>query len=232
MISVLIPVWNTPSVYLKECIESCLFQTIQDYEIVVIDNDSDAIATINTLNEYRNNEKINIFKCPRQEGKKNLSIALNFGLKHCKYNFVARMDSDDIMCYDRLEKQRDYMLSNESIDVLGGQIFVFPDGYSTAHPIKITKELALKSQWFINHPTVMFKKDKILNIGGYRDYPELFAEDYDLWIKCLVNNYKIVNLPDILVRYRAHATNLTKKTMTNPNYNKDMEEIQTSLENL
>lgn len=229
MISVLIPVWNTPPIYLKECIDSCLFQTIQDYEIVIVDNESNSQHTLDLLNQYKSNDKIKVFTCPRQEGKKNLSVALNYGLKYCKYNLVARMDSDDIMIYDRLQKQRDYMLSNKDVDILGGQIYVFPHNYSTNHQKLVTKQLALSSQWFINHPTVMFKKDKILNIGGYREYPELFAEDYDLWIKCLINDYKIVNLPDVLVRYRAHDNNLTKKTMTNPNYNKDMKEIQNKL---
>jgi glycosyltransferase involved in cell wall biosynthesis len=222
MISVLIPVYNTPPLFLRECLESCLDQTIQDYEIVVVNNGTNNPATNSVLSAYNKNKKFKIFDCERQTDKKNLSIALNYGLQHCKYNLVARMDSDDVMIPDRLEKQRNFMLENPAVDVLGGQIHVSPDGYITNHPANVTKEIALGSFWFINHPTVMYRRDKILSIGGYKEYPELFAEDYELWVKCLINNIKIKNLPDTLVNYRSYGGNLTRLTETDPNYYNNM----------
>ena len=86
MISVLIPVYNTNALYLKQCLESCLVQTIDDYEIVIIDNESDNLQTLEMLEEAKKHEKIRVFVCPRQSGKKNLSVALNYGLSKCKFN--------------------------------------------------------------------------------------------------------------------------------------------------
>ena len=105
MISVLIPVYNTPPNHLRQCIDSVLDQTEQNFEIVIIDNQSDVPEVIELLNELNNHEKITVLSCERQQGKKNLSVALNAGLKVCKYDLIARLDSDDIMTPDRLEKQ-------------------------------------------------------------------------------------------------------------------------------
>lgn len=230
MISILIPVYNTEPLFLQECFESCLAQTIQDYEIVVVNNGTSNPTTNKLLDAYsKKSEKFKILDCDRQPNKKNLSIALNYGLRNCKYNLVARMDSDDVMLPDRLEKQRKFLLEHSDVGVLGGQIKINPGGHVTNHPTNITKEVALSSFWFINHPTVMYRKDKILSIGGYKESPELFAEDYELWIKCLINNIKIKNLSDTLVNYRSHGNNLTKLTEKDPNYYNNMRVEQNKL---
>ena len=134
MISVLMPVYNTNPSFLREAIDSCLFQTIEDYEIVIVDNDSTDKQTIEILGEYSSQNKISIYKCKREDDKNNISMALNMGLKNCNYSLVARMDSDDIMFHDRLEKQIDYMDKNPEVDILGAQIKVFPNNYTTNHP--------------------------------------------------------------------------------------------------
>ena len=229
MISILIPVYNTAAIFLNECINSCLNQTFKNYEIVIIDNGSTNQDTLDILNKYTGRDNIKVFKCDRIEGKKNLSVALNYGLQKCKYNLIARMDSDDIMCHDRLQKQKDFFMTNEDVDILGGQIKIFPQGQITNHKNIITKDIALNSYWFINHPTVMFKKDKILSIGGYKEEPELFAEDYELWIKSLINNLKIRNLKDVVVFYRSHGNNLTRKTEKSPTYYDDLKAQQEKL---
>ena len=229
MISVLIPVYNTNALYLKQCLESCLVQTIDDYEIIIIDNESNNLETLNMLEEAKKHEKIKVFVCPRQDGKKNLSVALNYGLEKCSFNLIARMDSDDIMCHDRLEKQKKYLESNPDVDIVGGQIKIFPQGTTTRHTEIITKDTALRSFWFLNHPTVMFKKDKIVSIGSYQDEPVLFAEDYELWIRSLRNNLKIRNIKDVVVLYRMHDKNLSKQTETNPNYFNIMRQQQEKL---
>ena len=218
MISVLIPVYNTKPAHLKECVLSCLYQTIDNYEIVIVDNGSDNLATLNILKEFEKQEKIRLFSCPRQQGKKNLSVALNYGLQRCKFDLVARMDSDDIMCHDRLEKQKKFLDNNSNIDIVGGQIKIFPTGIKSKHPHVVDKDVALRSFWFLNHPTVMYRRHKIISVGSYKEEPVLFAEDYELWLKCIRNNLKIRNIQDVVVLYRMHENNLSKLTETNPNY--------------
>ena len=88
MISVLIPVYNTNPDFLKQCLDSCLYQTIEDYEIVIVNNGTTNKETLDILSQYSKEDKIKLFNCPREEGKKNLSIALNYGLEKCKFELV------------------------------------------------------------------------------------------------------------------------------------------------
>lgn len=225
MISILMPVFNTKKEFLIQSINSCLKQTFKEFEIIIVNNESTLEETIDTLEFFKNNKKIKIFDCPRKDKKKNLSVALNFGLNLCKYEYIARMDSDDIMMPDRLEKQIKYMLENPEVDILGGQIYIIPNNTRTNHPNVVNKELVLKTDWLLNHPTVMFKKSKITNIGGYFEDYEHFGEDYELWLRSLINRLKIHNIADIVLFYRTHENNLTEQTKKNPNYFHNMNKI-------
>lgn len=207
MISVLLPVYNTKSDHLKECIDSILDQTLETFEIVIIDNESTDKDTIETLSYFSSlsdsGRKIKLEVVKREPGKKNLSVALNAGLQLCEFRYVARMDSDDIMLPQRLEKQIDYMMKNPGVDILGCQLKnMFEDQHVTSHPLKIMSNYYKFSTHFLNHPCVMFKKDKILAIGGYQESPDHIPEDFLLWAKALKCGYIIDNLPEVLVHYR------------------------------
>lgn len=220
MISVLVPIYNTESLFLKECIESILNQSFQEFELIIVDNESTNLDTLETLSEYAEKQNIKILKCNREENKKNLSVALNFGLKYCQYEYVARMDSDDIMLPERLEKQYHYMEKNKYVDILGTQLKnMYGEQHETSHPQKILPSYYKYSTHFINHPTVMFKKSKILNLGGYQESPNHIPEDYLLWAKALKNNLVIHNLKDILVLYRNKGYGLSDTDSLNPEWN-------------
>lgn len=219
MISVIIPNYNTNFSFFKECIDSILKQTYQQFEIIIVDNGSDENNIVLYKQYLQSLDKdIKFLTCERQNNKKNLSIALNIAIKNCKYNLVARMDADDIMMPNRLQKQYDYFVNN-NVDILGGQLQYLHDNNITNHPLIITKEIPMNSIWFINHPSVMFKKDKILQIGGYKEEPEFLAEDYELWTRSIKNNLIIHNLNDVIIKYRLHNSNLTFKDKNNPYYN-------------
>ena len=224
MISILMPVYNTEKEDLIKSIESCLAQTINNYEIVIVDNGSDKEETIQVLDKYKSVDKIKVINCERKEEHKNFSLALNHGLKNCNYDLVARMDSDDVMVSTRLEKQYSYFLSNPDVDILGGQIII-NNSNVTNHPHIVTKQIGAYSGWFLNHPTVMYKKQKIINVGGYRSKPIHIAEDYELWLRCLTNNFVIHNLPDVVVYYKYHDLNLTNKTQKMDNYYQYLKQV-------
>jgi glycosyltransferase involved in cell wall biosynthesis len=226
MISVLIPVYNTKAEYFYECMDSVYRQTFNEYEILVIDNGSTQENKDKYLNYLSKKDKFLFLECERQQGKKNLSIALNYGISHSKYEFVARMDSDDIMRPDRLEKQIKYF-SNENVDILGGQLCYLGTNTVTRHPQIITKDTPIFTDWFLNHPTVMFKKSKILEIGGYFDRPEYLAEDFELWTRALKNNLIIHNLQDIILDYRLEQGSLTFEDKKNKNYTHLLNYIRT-----
>lgn len=211
MISVLLPVYNTPSTYLYQCVESILKQTFQNFEIVIVDNGSQDIETIDVLDHYSYNDKIKTYICDRIPGKKNLSVALNYGLKKCQFEFVARMDSDDLMHPKRLEKQLKYMQDNPNVDILGTQLQHIDGDLSTVtnHPEIISPLYYKVKTHILNHPSVMFKRDRILDLGGYQEYPDHIPEDFILWVKALKANYVIRNLQEVLLFYRNRQDSLS-----------------------
>lgn len=141
--------------------------------------------------------------------KKNegLASALNDGINLCKYDWIARMDSDDISVDDRFEKQINYILSNDNVDVLGGAIEEFN---SIPGDLKSKRVVALdndgikakaKRRTPMNHVSVMYKKDAVKSVGGYSvSFGKL--EDYKLWVDLINSNYTLNNLEDVLVNVR------------------------------
>lgn len=210
MISVLIPIYNTKPEYLDECLNSVFDQTFQPDEIILINNES----TNEDTNDYLRNlsqPMTYVYNCPRQSGKKNLSIALNYGLTKCSHEYIARLDSDDIMLPERIERQIHYMVSNPHVDILGTQVQnMFGNKHITNHPLHVPQNYYNMSTHFINHPSVMFKKSKVLDIGGYKEFPDHIPEDFVLWVKALKRGMIIHNLPDILVHYRNRQDNLSE----------------------
>lgn len=217
------PVYNTEPAYLKSCLESIERQTFKYYETIVVDNESDNPETIEILNKYKNDGKINLYTCKRKAGRRNISRALNYGLKKCKHEFVARMDSDDIMVDDRLQKQLAYMISNPEVDICGGQI---TGQIKTRHKEFIDQDEYKKVNWFMNHPTIMYKKTKILELGGYDETPEFCPEDFLLWARALKNNLILRNMQEILIYYRIHNENLNSKDRKHPDWHKAMEDCR------
>lgn len=209
MISVLIPVYNTDPSFIKECFDSVYSQTLDKFEVVVVDNGSTNQSTIDELALQQSiRRNFNLFHVPQCEGKRNISLALNYGLSKCAYELVARIDSDDIMLENRLRTQFKFMHKNTDVDICGGQLVKSTTiHYST--PKRPTLSDVRNLLPILFHPTVMFRKNKILAIGGYQEDDPKMPEDLDLWIRCLENKYVITNLDETLVNYRIHNSNVS-----------------------
>ena len=129
-----------------------------------------------------------------------------------KNNLVAIIDSDDTMNSSRLEIQANFLIENEKIPVIGSNFFQIDENDKVIKGVNMPYRLNKGSfiDWTfcpVAHSTVMFKRDVILEFGGYSEKYE-FAEDYDLWMK--INKYfTIYNLPEFLTNYRIHSTQTT-----------------------
>lgn len=136
-----------------------------------------------------------------------LPTALNFGLDACSYNLVARMDSDDICRADRFVKQISHMDKNPNITISGSWIKEFSvdvndSGKTRIVPSKTTDvEKFAKTRCPLNHMTVMYRKNAIIDNGGYKNLAS--SEDYHLWGRMLAKGYNIDNIPEVLVYARA-----------------------------
>ena len=135
-----------------------------------------------------------------------LGKALNEGLKQCSYNWVFRMDTDDICTSDRFEKQIKFIEQNPNVVLFGGQILEFDQNISDADVLKAVPTTYEQIKKFaqnrcpFNHMTVAYKRDVILSLGGYQHH--LFMEDYNLWLRVIGNNYQVANLSDVILYAR------------------------------
>ena len=199
--------------YFKTSLESILNQTMPSNDIVIVIDGPATEEIYSIIDEYKQrNKAIHPLQLEKNVG---LGNALNEGLKVCVNDLVARMDSDDISLPDRFEKQLDMFLKNPELDIVGSPVVEFVGdvnnvvGYREV-PInhKSIIEFSKRRDPF-NHPTVMFRKSKVLKYGPYADYRK--NQDTDLWIKLLSNGCKAENFPTHLLFFRFDENTYKKR---------------------
>ena len=205
--SVLISVYKKEKAeYLKQALQSVINQTLKPTEIVIV---KDGLLTkeLDKCIEDFQKQHLKLFKILAFNENRGLGLALRDGVKACKYEYIARMDSDDISKSDRFEKQFAYLQKHPETALLGTWITEFnkdenkPD---TVTKLPCTHQEIMKfakSRNPFRHMTVIFKKQAVINSGNYRDF--LWFEDYELWVRLLQNGYKAANIPEYLVNVRA-----------------------------
>jgi glycosyltransferase involved in cell wall biosynthesis len=199
-VSVVIPVHNGEK-YIKEALDSCINQTYEDIEIIVVD-DKSTDNTLDILKEYESNDKVKILAVEKQNG---LGNVINIGIRASKGKYIARMDADDIMYPDRITKQVEYLEAHPSCVAVGGQIdIVDADSNITGHREYAQLDKDLKKNRFLfqpfAHPAVTLRKSTLEEIGLY---PEDMwkVEDVKLFLT-LSTKGEFANLSDTVLKYR------------------------------
>jgi len=203
--SVLMSVYKKDNyIYVDNAIKSLLNQSLLPNQIVIMVDGVISEELKVVLKKYESN---NLFDIYYRDNNIGLGLTLNEGLKKCKYEYVARMDADDESMYDRFEKQISILKRNPEIDVVGCNMWEYDENMKNVISQKIVPENFndikeyIKTRNPINHPTVIYKKEKVLNSNSYEDYP--FFEDYYLWAKMLKNGCIFYNMQEILYKFRA-----------------------------
>lgn len=196
--------------YLEQAFKSILWQTVLPTEVILIE---DGILTEKLYKRIEAFEKrlkiLNVFlNIIKNKSNMGLGFSLQKGVKACRYKYIARMDTDDVAFPNRFERQLDYLIENQDIDILGTNSIEFTENDITTVQSNVLPEKHneiieyMKFRNPISHPTVMFKRQVILDSGGYR--PFQYFEDYYLWTRCAINNAKFHNLTDKLLMSRVN----------------------------
>jgi len=191
--------------WLEESINSIMNQTIMTDDFVIV-KDGELTKELNEVISEYCKKYPDIFHIVDLKKNIGLGRALAIGLKKCKNELVARMDSDDISTKERCEKQINKFKTNPELDIIGSNIAEFIDNVNNIQAYRILpqgdkeiKEFARRRNPF-GHPSIMFKKSKVIEAGNYRDY--YLCEDYDLWTRMIQNGAKSYNFQEILVFMR------------------------------
>ena len=190
--------------YLTMSLNSVLNQTLQASEIIIVEDGPLTTDLYAILDEFES--KNPIIRRLRLFENHGLGYALCEGLKYCRYELVARMDTDDICKPNRFEVQVEFMEKNHEVDVLGTWIDEFFDVKENVVSIRKVPEGSKGLYEFgkkrnpMNHPTVMFRKSSVLKAGSYQTC--MLLEDYYLWVKMLKMGMVFYNIQESLLYFR------------------------------
>jgi len=199
------PVYNCEA-YIKESLESILNQTMTDFEFLIID-DASIDKTVDLIRSY-NDPRIRLIEKPINTGYTN---SLNLGLELAKGKYVARMDGDDISLPERFAKQVAFLEENSEVVVCGSFCYRMGENRIVYTPEKHeTIKLTLLRENALVHPSVMMRKDALDKLSIVYDVTKEPAEDYDLWVRLLPIG-KMHNLQEVLLNYRVHNNQVSKK---------------------
>ena len=191
--------------YLKIAIDSILNQTLLPNEFIIVEDGTLNEDVEQLLNEYENKNKL--IKIIRFKQNRGLGAVLRDGIEYCKYEYIARMDADDFSLPNRFQEQVDYLNKHPNIDLLGGYIAEYNEELNEQIsvrkvPLKNNEiKKYIKKRNPFNHPTVIFRKEAVLNCGNYEQM--LYFEDYYLWCKMFCDGCVIENIDKILLNFRA-----------------------------
>lgn len=206
MYSVLMPLYkNDNPTWLKLAIDSILNQTIPPDEFVIVVDGSISDELRDIVENYKK-EKEDLFKIYYFEQNRGLGKTLADGVKFCRNELIVRMDADDFSVPERCEKQLKVFEECPDLDVIGSNVDEFiGDITNVVAKVKLPqtnddmKDFA-KRRCPVRHPTLMYKKSKVLGSGNYRDYRH--AQDYDLIVHMFLAGCKMQNIQEVLVYMR------------------------------
>lgn len=206
--SVVIAVYNADK-YIDEAIRSCLSQTHQDIEIIIV-NDGSTDNTASIINEYA--QKYHHIKVFHQENK-GVGAARNQGNSMASSEFIAVLDADDIMLKDRLEEQFLFLKQNLEVDAVScwanyinerGKKIGDCISPTDLHVIADYDRYIKDDRPFMGiiHSGMMYRKSAVLSVGGYRNMRP--GQDTDLWNRMAEHGLKILVMQKILIQYRIY----------------------------
>jgi glycosyltransferase involved in cell wall biosynthesis len=189
--------------YVPLAVDSILAQTFSTFELIIVVNGSAVQDIVDQLTVmYPNEPRLRFLKSSIPQ----LGYALNLGIDCASFDFIARMDADDIAHPEWLKKQL-HALQVKGLDMVGCDLRLIDDAGKTlgtrVYPkgIQIDRKLSFKNCFA--HNTVIIRKSCILAARGYN--AGFNSEDYDLWFRLQRLGIKWDNTADTLVDYRIHA---------------------------
>lgn len=192
--------------WLKESLE-CLFkQTVKPSEVVLVEDGPLNNGLYEIIENIKNDHKeLKIVSLPENVGS---GPASKIGVENCTYEYIARLDSDDISVPERMEKELKMFLEHPELSLVGSNVIEFEGTIDNCISKVILPEKHeqifeySKKRMPLRHSGIMFKKDAVLKAGNYRKY-HLF-EDYDICNRMLRTGSKMYNIQEFLTYMRVN----------------------------
>ena len=197
---------------LRQALDSIRRQTLQEWEMILCDDGSDASHAGMIRRMVKTDERIVLL---RNEENRGLGYSLNRCLSRAKGKYIARMDDDDISMEKRLEKEYDFLERHPQYEWVGTNAELFDGGGTWGTdfmPERPRAEDFLRYSPYI-HPSVMFRRQFLVECGGYQT-AELTrrCEDYELFMRLHGRGARGYNIQESLLAYREDKTSYQRRT--------------------
>jgi len=206
-VSIVTPSYNSQR-FIKDTIDSVFAQTYENWEMIIVDDNSkdNSVEYIKEL--IKNNSKIKLISLEKNVGA---AEARNIALDEAQGRYVAFLDSDDIWLEDKLQEQLSFMTKNEYAFTFTSYMTFSEDGQTEFKTIKAPMELdyiAYCKNTMIGCLTVMIDRDKV---GSFQMPLIKSSHDMALWLLIMRRGFKAYGLDKVLAKYRVVSTSNTSK---------------------
>ncbi len=209
---VVMPLYNA-KLYVNKAIESILNQSYQEFSFLII-NDGSTDGSDFIAKSY-NDHRIIVFDQKNKGPGSVMNFALDFAKTH-NFQFITRMDADDISHPHRLEKQISQLKNYPKIAACSCNAYYID---SVTEQIIGTSTISTSPKlirWEINHGlrglilgACTFRTDALFQIGGFRKKFK-YAEEVDVFLR-LNEEYELINSSDYLYKIRFHKDSFSLK---------------------
>lgn len=213
LVTLSLPIYNAER-FLAEALQSIKAQTFADFEVLaVLDGCSDRSEEI--LMKLKDGRFI-VVKKERNEGK---VPATNLALFQGHGEFFGRMDADDVMHPEKLERQVRFLRKRPDVDIVGAYFDHINERgvrIRKAFPFPTTHEGirdGFRVRDCIGGSVALCRREKLVAVGGY-DPLFWVSEDLELWLRSLAAGLRFANLPEVLFHYRRHGAQETARQKT------------------
>ncbi len=210
-VSVLMPNYNWWA-YLGGAIESIISQSFTDFEFIIID-DGSTDDSWDIISSYA--EKDTRIVAVKNDENLRICKTLNKWLLLSKWEFIARMDSDDISLPNRLEEQANFLTNNSDVGIVWWNIEMFNEKGPIWKREYHVDDTSIRKHIFryspFCHPAVMIRKS-ILDVSWWYNNDLVFAEDYDFYFRIWKHSH-FANIDKVLLQYRMLETNSTSRKL-------------------
>lgn len=211
-VSVIMPCFNDGK-YINESIDCILNQEYKNIELIIIDDGSTDTETIDILDNI-SNEKIKILKTERLGP----AGARNKGIEHATGEYILPLDSDDLIDKTYISKAVNIISNNKDVGIVycEAELFGQATGKWELKPYTI-ENMLVDNVIFV---TAMFRKEDWEKVKGFDEDLAYGLEDYSFWLSIIELGREVVQIPEILFKYRI------KPISRNKSFEKDENNIK------
>lgn len=207
-VSIVMAAYNSAA-YIGEAIDSVLAQTMEDFELVIVD-DGSTDHSPEIMARYEQDARVRVHR----QNNQGIGGATNTGLRLARSEYIGIFDSDDVMESGRLAIQTAYLDQHPEVAAVGTQWLEISSRGDIVgmdrQPTNSHDAFTFMFGFFaLHHPTVMVRKEVLLACGGYDTTIKRGAIDYRMFANLLLAGHKMTNSPYVLTRWRLNPSGAT-----------------------